>query len=188
MKIRTDFVTNSSSSSFTTVFIENSSLEQWLQENTKMSIEEFADHISRLIDGDGSGYECCSELRYLADCAELLSAVLEKSDLADDASVKKYIETNRNSINKDTTMKVYCASQFEADPLVVSRIECINGSLWGDSVSLDEFEEETVDKIPEDVLSFVYAAEWLDEITPEMIDKLMDIYYDEDDYDDEDDE
>ena len=183
MKIRTDFVTNSSSSSFTTLLIDSTILETWLKNNHRYSLRKLTDMLACTIDGDGTGYEMCGEIQKhnLKGVVELLLFLLDEED----PELCKYLAENREQINQTSEAKIYCASQFECDPPVLTRMVYKPNESKVDCCDLPFDLEEDID---DEVLLYAISDGELDSFTPEIIDRLIesDFSSEYDEYEDED--
>ena len=97
------------------------------------------------------------------------------TDDDDFTDVEEYIESHRDSINRDTVLKIYCTSQFEENTPETARIKCENGYLQSEFASFDEFDSVGLDEILDDIGAYD-SYDFLEGITPEIMDALMDEY------------
>lgn len=167
MKIRTDFVTNSSSSSFTMALFNSPFLSSWLKEKKNMTTEAFASMLADSINGDGSGDECCEKI---GKCKDLVDALLRVID-EEDTELCQYLECNRKEVNLSSTARIYCVSQFEGDVPMVTRLVFEQGIPDYEAKDLEEFDEDSVDEITSNAenIEALFKA-----LTPEKIDLLFD--------------
>lgn len=166
MKIRADFVTNSSSSSFTVVQLKSPSLKKWLKEN-EISMEELEEKLAGEIDGDGSGAEGCEKLEGCEGVAEMILDLLGE----DEEELCGYVEENKEAINKNSRASIYCVSQFESDPPEINFLSIDKYGADSESYDLGELSEEDVEEIEEEYGEPVTDDFW--EWTPKLMDMII---------------
>lgn len=177
MKIRADFVTNSSSSSFTVVQLKSPSLEKWLEENG-ISMEELEEKLAGEIDGDGSGAEGCEELEGCEGVAEMILELLGERE----EELCEYVEENKEAINKNSSADIYCASQFECDPPRINFLSINNNGAYLESYGFEELSVEDMEEIEEECGECITCDfyEWTPKLMNMMIKKLSNDEIDED--------
>lgn len=171
MKIRADFVTNSSSSSFTVVQLKSPSLKKWLKEN-EISMEELEEKLAGEINGDGSGEEGCEKLEDCEGVAEMILELLGEGE----EELCEYVEENKEAINKKSSADIYCASQFECDPPRIDFLSINNHGAYLESYGFEELSEEDVEEIEEEYGEPVTDDfwEWTPKLMKMMIKKMSD--------------
>lgn len=177
MKIRTDFVTNSSSSSFTVVQMKSPSLKKWLKEN-EISMKELEEKLAGEIDGDGSGAEGCEKLEDCEGVAEMILELLGEGE----EELCEYVEENKEAINKNSSASIYCVSQFECEAPEINFLSIDKYGTDSESYDLEELSEEDIEEIEEEYGKPISDdfSEWTPKLMKMMIQKMSDDETDED--------
>ena len=177
MKIRADFVTNSSSSSFTVVQMKSPSLKKWLKEN-EISMKELEEKLAGEIDGDGSGAEGCEKLEDCEGVAEMILELLGEGE----EELCEYVEENKEAINKNSSASIYCVSQFECEAPEINFLSIDKYGTDSESYDLEELSEEDIEEIEEEYGKPISDdfSEWTPKLMKMMIQKMSDDEIDED--------
>ena len=177
MKIRADFVTNSSSSSFTVVQMKSPSLKKWLKEN-EISMEELEEKLAGEINGDGSGEEGCEKLEDCEGVAEMILELLGEGE----EELCEYVEENKEAINKNSSASIYCVSQFECEAPEINFLSIDKYGTDSESYDLEELSEEDIEEIEEEYGKSISDdfSEWTPKLMKMMIKKMSDDETDED--------
>ena len=162
MKYRTDFVTNSSSSSFTAIKLSSKLLENWIQENpVKYSgyYQQLADEEYRslaplfhAITEDLNTNDCEVDLNKREGIVDNIVSILcggneENEEFGSLAPLIDYMKAHREEIEKESNGIIVTASQFEGD---IPTVEAIKHELGRSRFMILDLENAEEDEADED--------------------------------------
>lgn len=165
MKFRTDFVTNSSSSSFTVIKLSSKLLENWIQENPVKypgNYQQLADEeyrslapLFQAITEDLNIGACEVDLNKREGIVDNIISVLcggneENEEFGSFASLIDYMKAHREEIEKESNGIIVTASQFEGDIPTVTAIKHELGRSRFMVLDLENVEEDEDDENKDD--------------------------------------
>ena len=179
MKIRTDHVTNSSSSSFTIVNFDSPTLEAWIREAPVAygkdpstgapcifrSFNELISFIMRQADALGEWIEIDEEEGLVGNLLHILGAGEGEEPREESlAPLAGFIRENLEAIEADGSGRIIRATQEEMEAPCIVALRHSDGQTEGGFVSLDEVElEEYVGDV----------GDWSDEVAEELAAKYV---------------
>ena len=177
MKIRTDFVTNSSSSSFTVLQIHSSTLENWFKKKGEYSLAEYCDALTSKIDWEYSHMLDDEFSEFLENGVTITNLLLYLMEAGEEemSELTQYLQEKQEEIDNQACARFYCTYVGQGEGPELHRVVIKNGVAELDYCHTDdgEIDEDTLLEINSDFY------ECIDSNTPEIIDQIFALLNDE---------